>query len=37
MFFEDAKDIDEIARRSGTAIFVVPNDQVVDIKNAILR
>ncbi len=36
MFFESALDIPKIASRCGTAIFVVPRDTEVSIKNAIL-
>ena len=36
MFFEDIKEIPKIARKCGTAVFVVPEDATVNIKNAIV-
>ena len=36
MFFESPEEILKIASRCGTAIFVVPSDLAVDIKNAII-
>ena len=36
MFFESVSEIPEIAGRCGTAIFVVPNDVPVEIKNAVV-
>ncbi len=36
MFFEKSSEIAEIARKVGTAVFVVPKDIVVEIKNAII-
>ncbi len=36
MFFNDTAEIEEIARKSGTTVFVVPEDEKVEIKNAIL-
>lgn len=36
MFFEDVDEIETIARKCGTAIFVVPDDIEVTIKNAII-
>lgn len=36
MFFEQINEIVEIAKKTGTAVFVVPKDMPVDIKNAIV-
>lgn len=36
MFFEQISEIAEIAKKTGTAVFVVPKDMPVDIKNAIV-
>ena len=36
MFFESASDIPEIAKKCGTAIFIMPHDIKVTIKNAIV-
>ena len=36
MFFESVADISKIASRCGTAVFVVPRDTEVKIKNAII-
>lgn len=36
MFFKDLEDIPKIASKCGTAVFVVPDDTVVNIKNAIV-
>lgn len=36
MFFEQASEIAEIAKKTGTAVFVVPKDTPVKIKNAIV-
>ena len=36
MFFEDANEIEQIARRTGCAIFVVPDEIKVEINGAIL-
>ncbi|MBR2766828.1 hypothetical protein IKD67_01960 [Candidatus Saccharibacteria bacterium] len=36
MFFESVAEISKIAKRCGTAIFVVPNNVSVDIKNALV-
>ena len=36
MFFESASDIPKIAGKCGTAVFVVPRDVEVKIKNAIV-
>ena len=36
MFFDQASEIAEIARKVGTSVFVVPRDVKLDIKNAIL-
>lgn len=36
MFFDDVKEISEIARKTGTAVFVVPKEAEVSIKNAII-
>ena len=36
MFFESIDKISEIARRSGTSIFVMPDDMKVEIKNAFI-
>lgn len=36
MFFEQISEIVEIAKKTGTAVFVVPKDMPVDIKNAII-
>lgn len=36
MFFESASDIPKIAEKCGTAVFVVPRDAEVKIKNAIV-
>lgn len=36
MFFEDAKDIEKIAKKTGCAIFVLPNNVELKIKNALL-
>ena len=36
MFFESVSEISEIASKCGTAIFVVPNNVSVDIKNALV-
>lgn len=36
MFFEDVDEIETIARKCGTAIFVVPDDMDVVIKNAVV-
>ena len=36
MFFEDIKEIPKIARKCGTAVFVVPDDVTVNIKNAMV-
>ena len=36
MFFESVAEISEIARKCGTAIFMVPNNVSVDIKNALV-
>ena len=36
MFFESADEIEQIARKTGTAIFVVPKDINVEIKNALV-
>ncbi len=35
MFFDNVSDIEKIASRTGCAVFVVPNDGKVEIKNAI--
>lgn len=36
MFFNDVKEIQNIASRTGCAVFVVPNNEAVEIKNAII-
>ena len=36
MFFESVGEIEQIARKTGTAIFVVPKDINVEIKNALV-
>lgn len=36
MFFDSVVEIPEIAKRNGTSIFVVPDSQPVEIKNAIM-
>lgn len=36
MFFDQINEIVEIAKKTGTAVFVVPKDMPVDIKNAIV-
>lgn len=36
MFFENVRDIKEIASKSGTTIFIVPEDEPIEIKNAII-
>lgn len=36
MFFESVDEIEQIARKTGTAIFVVPKDVSVEIKNALV-
>ena len=36
MFFESVDEIPRIAKKSGTSIFVVPDETVVEIKNAIV-
>ena len=36
MFFESVDEIEQIARKTGTAIFVVPKDVSVEIRNALV-
>ena len=36
MYFEEIADIEKIARKSGTTIFVVPDKMAIEIKNAIV-
>lgn len=36
MYFEDIADIEKIASRSGTTVFVVPDKMTIEIKNAIV-
>ncbi|MDO4747348.1 MAG: hypothetical protein Q4A70_03365 [Candidatus Saccharibacteria bacterium] len=36
MYFEDIADIEKIASKSGTTIFVVPDKMAIEIKNAIV-
>ncbi|MBR5647723.1 hypothetical protein IKW73_02170 [Candidatus Saccharibacteria bacterium] len=35
MFFDDVKNIEKIAAKTGTSIFVMPDDKEVEIKNAL--
>ena len=36
MFFDDANEIAQIARRAGTSLFVVPKETEVEIPKAII-
>ena len=36
MFFESVKEIPNIAKKSGTSIFVIPDEVIVEIKDAII-
>ena len=36
MFFDDAKQIHEIAKRTGAVLFVVPDDEKVEIPGALV-
>ncbi len=36
MYFSSVGEIPQIAKKSGTSVFVIPNDAVVDLKNALI-